>query len=348
MFRVRTQPVRSLAVIIVLALPLLGQAVIATRSGIVHFFEGNVYLGGQLLEFHPGSFPSIPQGAELRTAEGRAEVLLTPGAFIRIGERSAIRMVANQLSDTRVELLAGSAIVNSAEQNSGTSVTLVFKNWRLTFPQPGIYRIDSDPPHLRVLQGQAQISSGTDQAAILVGRGMDLPFASVLVPKPSTNPPNDALSSWAEGRQQSISADNAIAANIQDPASITATDSGFDTFTNFPMLGLPPPSTTSSSAYGYSDAVQSGFNSVYLPGYTYMPVLIGLLPVGVLTPGRIRPHPGIVPPRVPSPLPAILPPHLPSPAGVVVPVPHTPAPHPANPMPAHPGLGIGVHGGVHR
>jgi hypothetical protein len=129
-----------------LALPAYGQAVISTRSGVVHFFEGTVTVAGQPLESHFGKFTSIPEGAELRTEQGRAEVLLTPGVFLRVGEKSAIRMVASALANTRVELLAGSAIVESAESAAGTSVTLMYKNWNMRQPHEGSYRVDSDPP----------------------------------------------------------------------------------------------------------------------------------------------------------------------------------------------------------
>src|SRR5579863_5904011 len=95
----------TLAVATVLALPCDGQSVISARSGVVHFFEGTVYLGGELLQPHLGKFPCMAEGAELRTAAGRAEVLLTPGVFLRLGEKTAIRMLANDLADTRVELL---------------------------------------------------------------------------------------------------------------------------------------------------------------------------------------------------------------------------------------------------
>ena len=119
----------TLVVLTLLTVPAGGQSVISTHSGVVHFFEGAVYVGEQPLESHPGRFSSVPQGAVLRTADGRAEVLLTPGVFIRVGEKSAIRMVANTLSNTRVELLAGSAIVDSAKSTPDTSVTLLYKNW---------------------------------------------------------------------------------------------------------------------------------------------------------------------------------------------------------------------------
>jgi len=216
----------TLVVVTVLTFPAVGQLVISTHSGIVHFFEGSVYLGEQLLESHPGKFPSVPPGAELRTAEGRVEVLLTPGVFVRVGEWSTIRMIANQLSDSRVELLAGSAVVDSAEPSSGTSATLIYKNWSVQFLEQGVYRIDSDPPRLWVLQGKAEVSADTDREALSVGHGMCVPFAPALAPDRSIDPPRDALSIWAEGRQQSISADNAIAANIQDPASVDTSNSG--------------------------------------------------------------------------------------------------------------------------
>jgi hypothetical protein len=107
------------------AVPADAQSVISTHSGVIHFFEGTVFLADQPLESHLGRYPSVPEGTDLRTADGRAEVLLTPGVFLRMNDHSAIRMVANDLADTQVELLAGSIIVESGEPNAGTSVTLI-------------------------------------------------------------------------------------------------------------------------------------------------------------------------------------------------------------------------------
>jgi len=327
----------TLAVVTVLTPPADGQSVISTRSGIVHFFEGAVYLGDQPLESHPGKFLSVPEGAELRTAEGRAEVLLTPDVFVRIGERTTIRMVANKLSDTRVELLAGSAVVDSAEPSSGTSVTLIYRNWNVRFFEQGVYRIDSDPPRLWVLQGKAEVSANPNQGALLVGQGMYVPFAPVLVPERSIDEPRDALSTWAEGRQQSISADNAIAANIQDPASMST--SGLDSFTYFPMIGLPATGPGLSSTYSSLGSYQPGFNSIYLPGYTYLPWFVGLGLGGFRTPFRLPPYAGVSSfPRAPGPHPIPV-----SPISPVRPI------SPMRPIsPTRPISQVGIHAGVHR
>jgi len=333
MFNGRACALRTLAVVTVLAIPAVGQSVISTRSGIVYFLEGAVYLDDQPLESHPGRFSSVPPGAELRTAEGRAEVLLTPGVFVRIGESSTIRMIANKLSDTRVELLTGSALVDSAEPSPNTSVTFVYKKWSVHFLERGAYRIDSDPPRLWVLQGRAEVLADTHEGAIAVGEGMDLPLAPVLVPERSIDQPRDALSSWAEGRQQAIYADNAIAANIQDPASMDTSSYGLDSFTYFPTLGLPALGLSWSSPYSSFSPYQPGFNSIYLPGYTYLPLLLGLGQVGFPTPLRLPPF------RLP---PLRLPPH-----GGVLPLSHPAAPV-SHPIPVHPTSPVGMHPGLHR
>src|ERR1700746_103337 len=181
----RLSSVLLLFLVSALTLPCFGQSVISTRSGVVHFFQGTVYLGNQTLTASPARFPSVPQGGELRTAEGRAEVLLTPGVFLRMGDGTAFRMIANELSDTRIELLAGSWIVDSPEPSSGTSGGLIYRKLSGPFPERGVYRIDCDPPRLWVLEGKAEVSADTHDPALLVGKGMDLPFAAVLVPEKS-------------------------------------------------------------------------------------------------------------------------------------------------------------------
>jgi hypothetical protein len=274
----------ALAMLTALALFAAGQEVISVRSGVIHFFEGSDYLNDQPLEPHPGKFQILAEGDELRTAQGRAEVLLTPGVILRIGEKGAIRMLANHLADTRVELLAGSAIVDSDEPNANTSVTLICKSWKVHLLQKGAYRIDSDPPRLWVDQGKAEVSAEGTATPVVVERGMDLPFAAALVPDKSVSEPADQLSEWSEGRAESISADNAIAAQISDdPTLAENSDLGPGlapgTVTYFPLLGLSSPGLSLSNPYGLYSSFTSylpGFSSIYLPGYGYPPFILAV------------------------------------------------------------------------
>ncbi len=270
----------SSILLVLLAVSAGAQSVIATHAGLVHYFEGAVLLNGTPLESHLGRFDSVPQGAELRTEDGKAEVLLTPGVFLRMGDHSAIRMVSNDLADTKVELRAGSAIVDAGETNADTSVSLTYKNWRVHILGKGVYRIDTDPQRLAVLQGEAEVFSGTDPEPVAVDAGMTMPFAAVLVPEKAgetaaNQEEKDGLSDWENGRSESIAADNAIAEQIdKDPA--TAVDGMDEGFTNFPLLDVPMLAGGFSDPYRSLGYYQSGFNSIYLPGYTYAPILLGL------------------------------------------------------------------------
>src|ERR1700691_1875481 len=97
---------------LLVGLPALAQSVISAHSGLIHFADGSVFLDDQRVEQKTGKFDQMKNGSELRTEEGRAEVLLTPGTFLRVGANSAVRMISNDLDNTRVELLNGSAVLN--------------------------------------------------------------------------------------------------------------------------------------------------------------------------------------------------------------------------------------------
>ena len=97
----------------------LAQSVISARSGLIHYVEGRVYLGDQLVESKFGTFPEVKENATLRAEQGRAEILLTPGVFLRLGENSSFRMVTNRLIDTRLEFLSGSAVIEADDLHEG-------------------------------------------------------------------------------------------------------------------------------------------------------------------------------------------------------------------------------------
>jgi hypothetical protein len=316
---VRGYSLSTLCLAIALPLPVFGQLVISTRSGVVHFFEGSVFLGDQQLERRFGRFPLISDGAELRTVDGRAEILLTPGVFLRLGENSAIHMLSTNLSDTRVEFLAGSAILESAELRPGTSVTLSYKHWQVGFPHTGVYRIDSEPARLTVQHGEAEVHTEGDKTVVAVKEGMVLPLSAVLVPERSSDENRDTLGNWALGRSESVSADNSIAAQIvDDPSSMDIPRAALEGFAYYPLIGVPSLGAGLTNQYRLWTPYQSGFNSIYLPGYTFRPLYMGL-------PGRfaapLRPHGPTIgsPPRVgggvsrpvtPGPIPRPTPPRI--------------------------------------
>ena len=74
-----------------------GQQAISARSGMIHYIEGDATIDGTAIHPKFAAFPDVKNGQLLATGEGRAEVLLTPGVFLRLAENSSVRMLSNAL-----------------------------------------------------------------------------------------------------------------------------------------------------------------------------------------------------------------------------------------------------------
>jgi hypothetical protein len=254
-----------------------GQSVVSTHSGVVYFFAGSVFIGGERLEQKFGRFPDIGEGAELRTEQGRAEVLLTPGVVIRVAENSAIRMISNKLSDTRVELLKGSTILESNDVRKDTSATLVYRKWEVRVPHDGVYRIDASPAQLKAYKGEVQVVADGSKSPVTVKEGDVLPLAEVLLTDRAIAAEGDSFKNWAMNRSEVIAADNATAAGIiDDPSQFDTAGLAAGGFTYFPPTGMSS-ALGVNNPYGVSfwSSYQSMLNSIYFPpyvSYSYWPV----------------------------------------------------------------------------
>jgi hypothetical protein len=255
------------------------QSVISTHSGLIYFFDGSVYLGEQQLQQKFGRFPDMGERNELRTEHGRAEILLTPGVFLRIGENSSVRMMSARFGDTRVEFLGGTAILEATEPAHDTSVTLVHKNWQLRLPREGVYRIESQPAQVIVYKGSAEVSTAGTPEKVSVHQGQTLALASVLTPKEAATAASDDFKGWAMSRSQAVSSDNSTAASILDDPSEFELSLGslgsldglaaLRGLSYFPMTGIPGVTATNPYGLSFWSPYQSSLGSVYFPPHTY-------------------------------------------------------------------------------
>jgi hypothetical protein len=320
------------APLLIFALLAAGQTVRSTRSGLLYFFDGSVFLEDQPVQQKFGRFPEIGAGGVLRTERGRAEVLLTPGVFLRIDESTAIRMASDSLSDTRVELLRGSVILEVNHEAVNPPDTLIYKNWQVRVAQDSIARIDADAEQVRVYSGTAEVSTDASPASVTVLRGQVLPLAAVLLPDPATTPAADAFNVWSMNRSSVVSEDNSIGAGItDDPDQIDASGAALGSFSYFPQTGIP--SLDISYPYGLSFwSPYPGWVNPYLSAYPagllyplYRRFPTGTLlfphPVGISTGTGLLGRPiGVTYPRpvyAPPPrIPAIATPHVAAPHGI--------------------------------
>jgi hypothetical protein len=264
-----------------------GQSVISTRAGLINFSEGLVYVDGHPLTRKFGAFERLKNGSTLVTESGRAEVLLTPNTYLRVGENSSIRMVSDDLSDPQVEILAGSTALDSESASPGSSVHLTFRDSTIRFLKPGRYRIDADPPQLRVFAGEAEVVKGGSSAGspITLESAQLMPLDGAPVVKRFTEGSDGLLDLWADERHSLIASNLLNSQSITDPLLDSGPDGSGDYLSSLvgayggyiPMAGLP---TVMGSYYGYTP---NGYNPYGYNPYGYNPYGYSVLqPYGVV------------------------------------------------------------------
>jgi hypothetical protein len=232
-------------------IPASAQPVVSARAGLIQYADGVVFLDSDVLHTSPGRFEHMKEGSELRTLTGRAELILTPGVFLRMGENSSIRMVSNQLADTRVRFVSGGVIVDASSLAPKTSVTIIRGDYQVQILDEGRYRFNEDPAELRVETGKAVVLR--DGKSLEVSAKHVAPLTGQLTAKVAGSAPKqDSLDQWDQTRSDSVAQSNQEAQNTKDLAT------AIDDWQNDPasalsaqgMSGyLPPPGYIPTAPY---------------------------------------------------------------------------------------------------
>jgi hypothetical protein len=190
------------------------QTVISAHSGTLNYFEGNVSVDGTPLQSKLARFSDLKEQSILRTAQGRAEMLLTPGVFLRVGENSAIKMLDNRLISTRVEILSGTVIAESADPQiplSDSPIALICNGVVVQLVKYGLVEISSDSAQMKVYRGGAAVDitgAGCAGKHVTVKKGQLLTLSTALLTGKFDDKICDELYLWARNRAQKLSAAN--------------------------------------------------------------------------------------------------------------------------------------------
>ena len=248
------------AFVVLVAGSACAQYVISAHSGVVQYVEGRAYLNNQVVDPKFGQFPDIKEQQEFRTEEGRAEILLTPGVFLRMGENSSLRMLSNRLTDTRVEVLSGSAVVECAEVPKDNSIQLVYKGSTLSLLKKGLYRIDTEPARFRVYDGEAVLKTDSELVTLKSGKQLDLDGA--LTAQNFDRNDQDELYRWSDRRAGYIAQANVASASSAGGSGYGYGGLGY----SYGGLGY----NYGGFGYGYGFLGSWAFNPIF-GLYTYLP-----------------------------------------------------------------------------
>ena len=128
------------------------------RPGTINYVEGQATLNGQTLTSQSVGSAEVAPGQTVTTLNGKAEILLTPGVFLRLGDNSAVTMVSPDLTKTEVQLDRGTAEVevdllykqNDLLVDQGPAQTKLLKG--------GLYAFDATNNSMRGFDGEAAVS----------------------------------------------------------------------------------------------------------------------------------------------------------------------------------------------
>src|SRR5579875_3047743 len=194
-----------------------GQEVVSARAGLIHFVEGSVYVDDQPVSMAPGTFPNLKEGSTLRTAKGRAEILLTPNVFLRVDEFSAVRMLGTALTDTRVDFERGAIIIDAIKAQTPIPVVLLYGQSQVRMQKPGVYRLDSDTNVLQAYSGEAQISPADGKPTTVDSSHLYFFGLGTLTTK-FTDGTDDDFYDWARSRFDAVEAENQLAQQTDSDA----------------------------------------------------------------------------------------------------------------------------------
>ena len=247
------------------------QSVISAHSGVIHYVEGDVTIDGAAVHPKFAEFPDVKSGQVLATEEGRAEVLLTPGVFLRVTENSSVRMISNALADTRMEVVSGSVLIEVAELLEHNAIAFDAAGAHMTLAKKGLYRIDADPARLRVYEGQAVVNLGAESLTARKGHQIDLATAKLVDARFDVKD-TDAFYRWGARRAEYVAAANVISArvasNSEYSSGFASGRSGWSWNPYFGMYTFLPASGVYFSPFGAAFYSPGMVNAFYFPQRT--------------------------------------------------------------------------------
>jgi hypothetical protein len=132
------------------------------QPGTVNYVEGTADLNGQPITGKDAGNTILETGQELSTQQGKAEILLTPGVFLRLGANSTVRMVSPDLTLTQVEIQKGRAAIEVDEIHDQNNLQVIDAGVTTRLEKKGYYEFDADQPAAMVFKGEAktQVADG--------------------------------------------------------------------------------------------------------------------------------------------------------------------------------------------
>ena len=203
--------------LVLLATAALGVADSANMPppGTLNYVEGQVSVQGQKQTPKSVGSTYLESNQELDTGNGNAEMLLTPGAYLRIGHNSEVKMISPGLADTQVQLMKGSAMLEVDELFKENNMSVVVDGATTRVEKQGLYDFNTNPASVKVLDGKAVTYEGDQHVNLKKGHEALLAEAQPLAGQKfdKSEVEDDPMYRWSDLRSEYATNSNVEQAN---------------------------------------------------------------------------------------------------------------------------------------
>jgi len=183
----------------------------AAMAGTLNYIEGQASIGNQTLGSNDVGNVTLQNGQVLETGNGKAEILLTPGVYLRVGNDSSVRMDSDGLADTRISLQQGEAMVEVDQLYSQNDLRISQPGADTRIEKKGLYDFDASGQQIRVFDGKAMVTA--DDRNTTVKKNHEVTLASAKIKSQDFDKKQvtqtDDLYRWSSLRSQYLSEANA-------------------------------------------------------------------------------------------------------------------------------------------
>ena len=274
---------------------------ISARAGGVNFVSGDVRArhADEAVWQRLTTKDDLKTGDTVRTgADGRAEVLLNPGSYLRAGESAEFELVDASLDNLRLRLTRGSAVVEAAGYDRlGLDIAVATPQAHVHIIRSGVYRfsvLPSGVTEVAVQKGRALIGEGELAQVVKGGYVARVGAGGVEEVAKLDKNGRDDLDLWSRERGRELAKENEKLNNPQNRTLLAS--NGFNSLFSAQSSGVwffssrvgcytfLPFYYGWSSPYGvgYNSwlSVPSAYNGYYGQGGGYRPVVGSANPPG--------------------------------------------------------------------
>ena len=148
--------------------------------GTLNYIEGQATVADQTVNAKSIGSVELQPGQSFTTESGKAEILQTPGVFLRVGDNSAVKLVSSNLTNTEADLTKGQATVEVAEIHPYNELRISEAGATTYLLKDGLYALDADHNQVRVLKGEAVVQENDQNVKVKDGHELELSSAGQL------------------------------------------------------------------------------------------------------------------------------------------------------------------------